>query len=89
MSLSQQRINIPGWIGVAFLLFVWSVILLPKSMMKPLLPVFDKIGPFSWLIPLAMILLPTVAAKRGSKWWWAVTATALITFVIFLRMALD
>lgn len=89
MNLSQHRINIPGWIGVACLLFVWSVILLPKSMMKPMLPVFDKIGPFSWLIPLAMILLPIVAAKRGSKWWWAVTATALITFVVFLRMALD
>lgn len=66
MSLSQHRINIPGWIGVACLLFVWTAILLPKSL-RLLLPVFDKIGPFSWLIPLAMILLPIVAAKRGSK----------------------
>lgn len=88
MNLSQRRINIPGWIGVACLLFMWSAILIPKSM-KGLLPVFDKIGPFSWLVPLATILLPMVAAKRGSKWWLAVTAAAIITFVVFLRMALD
>ena len=86
---AHRRINIPGWIAVACLLFVWSVILLPKSMMKPLLPVFGKIGPFFWLIPLAMILLPMAAAKRGSKWWLAVTAAAIITFGVFLRMVLD
>ena len=67
---------------------MWSAILIPTSM-KVLLPVFDKIGPFSWLVPLAMILLAMVAAKRGSKWWLAVTAAAIITFVVFLRMVLD
>jgi hypothetical protein len=87
MNSFQHRINIPGWIGVACLLFVWSAILLPKSV-KPLLPVFDKIGPFSWLLPLAMIALPIVAARRGSKWWWAVTAAAIITLFAFLRVVL-
>jgi hypothetical protein len=87
MSATQHRINIPGWISVACLLFVWTAILLPKSL-KPLLPVFDKIGPFSWLVPLGMILLPIVAVKRGSKWWWAVTVAAVITLVVLLRVSL-
>jgi hypothetical protein len=54
-----------------------------------LLPVFDEIGPFYWLVPLAMILLPVVAAKRASKWWLAVTAAGVITFFAFLRVVLD
>jgi hypothetical protein len=87
MSMSHRRINIPGLIAVACLLFMWEMILLPKSI-KPLLPVFDKIGPFFWLIPLAMILLPIVAAKRGSKWWWAVTVAAVITLFAVLRFTL-
>jgi hypothetical protein len=61
---------------------MWIAILIPQSM-KVLLSVFDKIGPFSWLVPLAMILLPMVAAKRGSKWWLAVAAAGAITFVVF------
>jgi len=69
------------------LAFMWGMILLPKSI-KPLLPVFDKIGPFFWLVPLAMILLPIVAAKRGSKWWWAVTVAAIITLFAVLRFTL-
>jgi len=87
MNMSHRRINIPGWIAIACLLFMWEMILLPKSI-RPLLPVFDKIGPFFWLIPLAMILLPVVAAKRGSKWWWAVTVAAVITLFAVLRFRL-
>jgi len=67
---------------------MWVEMLIPKSM-KVLFPVLDKIGPFSWLVPLAMILLPIVAAKRGSKWWLAVTAAGAVTFVVFLRIVLD
>jgi hypothetical protein len=88
MKTWQRRINVPGWIGIACLVFLWTEVLAPKSM-KALLPVFDKIGPFSWLLPLAMILLPIIAAKRGSKWSWAVTAAAIISFVVFLRIVLD
>jgi hypothetical protein len=90
MNMSRLRINIPGWIAVACLLFMWEMILLPKSM-KPLLPVFDEIGPlgpFFWLVPLAMILLPIVAAKRGSKCWWAVTVAVVITLFVVLRVSL-
>jgi hypothetical protein len=78
----------PGWIGLACLVFMWLEMLAPKSM-KVLLPVFDEIGPFYWLVPLAMILLPVVAAKRASKWWLAVTAAGVITFFAFLRVVLD
>jgi len=67
--------------------FMWLLKLAPKSM-KSLLPVFDRIGPFFWLVPLATIVLPVIAAKRESKWWWAVTAVAIITLFAFLRAGL-
>ncbi len=67
--------------------FMWLLMLAPKSM-KGLLPVFDRIGPFFWLVPLATIVLPVIAAKRGSKWWWAVTAVAIISLFAFLRAGL-
>ncbi len=60
----------------------------PKSM-KGLLPVFDKIGPFFWLVPLATIVLPVIAAKRGTKWWWAVHGSGDNYFRFFLRIVLD
>ena len=87
MSMSHRRINIPGWIAVACLLFMWAMILLPRSI-KPLLLVLGQMGPFFWLIPLAMILLPMAAAKRGSKWWWAVTVAAVITLFALMRVSL-
>lgn len=68
--------------------FMWLLMLAPKSM-KSLLPIFDKIGPFFWLVPLATIVLPVIAAKRGSKWWWAVEAAAIITLFALLRAVLD
>ena len=88
MNILHRRINFPGWIAVGCMLFMWEMILLPKSM-KPLLPVFDKIGPFFWSVPLAMILLPIVAAKRGSKWWWAVEAIGVITFTVVFVLGMS
>jgi hypothetical protein len=67
---------------------MWAEMLFPKSM-AALLPIFEKIGPFFWLVPLAMILLPILAARKGSKWWLAVSAAAIATFVVFLRIVLD
>jgi hypothetical protein len=55
---------------------------------QALRPVFDKIDPLFWFIPLAMILLPIVAAKRGSKWWWVVKVAAVITLFAVLRFTL-
>ncbi len=83
MSLSRRQINIPGCIGVACIAFTWLLLLVPK-LIRALRPVLDALGPFQWLIVLAMIVLPTVAAKRGSKWWLAVAAVGAITFVNFL-----
>ena len=89
MDCSQRRgINIPGWIGAVCIAFMWLLMLAPKSM-RVLLPVFDKLGPLSWVVPLAMIVLPLIAAKRGSRWWLAVTAAGVITLVAALRIALD
>ena len=88
MDCSQRRgINIPGWIGAVCIAFMWLLMLAPKSM-RVLLPVFDKLGPLSWVY-LAMIVLPLIAAKRGSRWWLAVTAAGVMTLVAALRIALD
>ncbi len=88
MKLLRNRSNALGWIAIACIAFMWLLMLAPKSM-KVLLPVFDKIGPFFWLVPLAMIVLPVIAARRGSKWWLAVTAAGVITLGAALRIALD
>jgi hypothetical protein len=80
---SQRKANILGLIGTTCLLFTLSWILFPKSM-KPLLPLLDKIGPFSWLVLLGMIVLPSMAAKQGSKLWWAATAAGAFTFIALL-----
>jgi hypothetical protein len=67
---------------------MWLEILVPNTM-KVLSPVFERIGPFYWLLPLAMILLPIIAATRGSKWWLTVTAAGIFTLGAFLRIVLD
>ena len=57
--------------------------------MEALFSVFGRIGPFYWLLPLAMIPLPIVAATRGSKRWLSVTAAGVFTLGAFLRIVLD
>ncbi len=74
---------------MACIAFGWFIMLAPKRFVKPVLPVLDVIGPFSWLIILAMLVLPILAAKRGSKWWLAVAAAGAITFADMLHHALD
>jgi hypothetical protein len=88
MNFSKRQTDVAGWIAVACLVFMWLEMLIPNAM-KVLLPVFDRIGPFYWLLPLAMILLPIIAAKRGSKWWLSVTAAGVVTLGAFLRIVLD
>ena len=87
MSFSKRHANVVGWVAVACLVFMWLEMLIPNAM-KVLLPVFDRIGPFYWLLPLAIILLPIMAAKRGSKWWLSVSA-GVVTLGAFLRIVLD
>jgi hypothetical protein len=48
--------------AIGCMAFMWLLMLAPKSM-KSLLPIFDKIGPFFWLVPLATIVFPVIAAK--------------------------
>jgi hypothetical protein len=71
---------------------MWLEMLVPKFMaahFSVLERVLVRIGPYFWFVPLAMILLPTVAAIRGSRWWLAVTAFSIATFVVFLRIVFD
>ena len=79
----DRRSNTLGLIGVACLVITWVVwlvlMLVPKSI-RVLGPVFDALGPFQWLVLLAMFVLPMIAAKRGSRWWLAVAAAGAITF---------
>jgi hypothetical protein len=86
MNLFERQANIGGWIGVTCIVFMWQLMLFPNSV-TVIMPVFENIGPFSWLLPLAMILLPIMAAKRGSKWWWLVTTAGVLTLGAALRIA--
>jgi hypothetical protein len=85
-KLPQNRSNVLGWIAIACMAFMWFLMLAPKFV-GALLPAFE--GPFFWLVPLAMIVLPVIAAARGSKWWLTVTAAGVITLSAFLRIVLD
>jgi hypothetical protein len=84
--ISQRGANILGGIGTGCFLFTLSWLLLPKSTTRVMLPLLDWMGPFQWLILLAMIILPIVAARRGSKWWWVVAIISTGTFVRLLLM---
>ena len=88
MRLLRRRSDALGWIGIACIAFIWLLMLAPNSM-RSLIPAFNVLGAFSWLVPLAMIAMPVIAASRGSKWWLAVTAAAIITLGAFLRIALS
>jgi hypothetical protein len=84
--ISQRRANILGGVGTGCLLFTLGWMLLPKSMTRLMLPLLDRMGPFSWLILLAMLILPIIAARRGSNWWWVVAIAGTGTFVRLLLM---
>lgn len=77
-----------GWIGIACILFGWILVLAPNSV-AVIAPILEKIGPLSWLILIAMVALPVYAAKRESKWWWAVVALGAITIINLLLHALQ
>ncbi len=84
MDSSRHRgISISGWIGVACIAFYWLIMLLPRRV--NLGPLLDFIGPFGWLMLLAMIVLPVIAARRRSKWWFAAVAAGAITLVDVFR----
>ncbi len=92
MRFFRRRTDVAGWIGVACLVTMWLQMLVPKFLaahFSVLDSFFERIGPYYWFLPLAMILLPTFAAIRGSRWWLAVTALSIATFVGFLRIVLD
>jgi len=92
MSIQLRRSSVLGLIGLACVVVMWMQMLAPKFMaahFSVLDSFFERIGPYYWFLPLAMILLPTVAAIRGSRWWLAVTALSIATFVVFLRIVLD
>jgi hypothetical protein len=86
--LSKRQANVAGWLAVVCLVFMWLEMLVPNTM-DLLFPVFGRIGPFYWLLPLAMILLPLIAAVRGSKWWLSVTVAGVVTLGAFLSIVLD
>ena len=83
MRFPLHRINILGWLGVGCIAFYWLIMLTPRRIVN-FGPALDAIGPLGWLILLGMVLMPFVAAWRGSRWWFAVVAAGVITFVNFL-----
>ena len=84
MNFQLQRINIPGWLGVACIAFYWLIMLVPKRIAN-FGPSLDVIGAFGWIILLGMIVLPIAAVRRGSKWWLAAIGAGAFTFVDMLR----
>ena len=85
MDFFKHYTDVAGWIAVAGLVVMWLEMLIPKE----LFPVFARIGPFYWLLPLTIILFPIIAAIRGSKWWLSVTVAGVVTLGAFLRIVLD
>jgi len=84
MNSPQRRVNVLGWLGVVCIVFYWLIILTPKRIVN-FGPALDVIGPFGWLILLGMVVLPIVAAWRGSRWWLAATGAGVITFADVLH----
>ena len=82
------RSSLLGWSGVACVALTWAVLLVPKTYVH-LSRALDRIAYLGPIIALGMVALPTIAAKRGSKWWLAVTATGAITLAVVIGIALD
>jgi hypothetical protein len=78
------RANILGSIGLGLLVLWWLPFLLPKRISKPVVTASGSIGPFWWLLLLGMVVLPIMAARRGSKWWLSVGVAGVITWVVII-----
>jgi|SRR6266568_1221947 len=78
------RANILGSIGLGLVVLWWLPFLLPTRISKPLVTASGSIGPFWWLLLLAMVILPVMAARRGSKWWLSVSVAGVITWVVLI-----
>jgi len=87
MDLPQhRRISIPGLIGVVCIAFIWFARLFPRST-TALRPVLNGLGPLRTLVVLAMVVMPLVAAIRGSQWWFVVVAAGATTMIALLIQA--
>jgi hypothetical protein len=75
--------QILGWIGVACIAFVSLGLRVPPSI-ENFGRVLDLLGPILWVIVLAGIVLPALAAPRGSKWWLAMVAAGVFTFCVWV-----
>ena len=85
---STHQSQIFGSIGAACIAFVWLVLRFPASI-EHFGRVLDVLGPLQWIVVLAMIVLPALAARRGSKWWLAIAAVGVITFCVCVVAALE
>jgi hypothetical protein len=82
----HRRISIPGMIGVICIAFIWLARLLPRSS-TALKPVLNGLGPLQALVVLARVVMPVIAAIRGSKWWLVVAAAGATTMIALLIQA--
>ena len=83
MNTRQRLQNVYGWVSVALIAFLWSLLLYP-DWVGPFGPLLDKIGPFFWMIPIAMIVFASRAAKRGPKRWYVVFGISVATLIAFV-----
>ncbi len=82
--MKSTRTNmVLGTLGPILLLILWlSAKFFPRESDKLLRPY----GLFIWLgVLAAAILLPTIAAVRGSKWWFLAVAMCVSIALWFFR----
>jgi hypothetical protein len=73
-----RRSTVVGCIGLMCLAFFWTAALVPS--VADMLP-DSSLGKIAVVIVfLAAVPLTTVAAIRGSRWWWVAVAASALTF---------
>jgi hypothetical protein len=76
MAEARRHSTTVGWIGVLCLVPYWTVRFAPE-VADTFESSFGTFAVFGGV--LAGVLLTTIAAIRGSKWWWVVAVASVIT----------
>jgi hypothetical protein len=79
MAEARRHSTIIGWLGVLCLVPYWTARFAPDVADTYASSSFGTFAVFGAL--LAGVLLTTIAAIRGSKWWLVVVAAGAITLV--------
>jgi hypothetical protein len=88
MAEARRHSATVGWVGVLCLAPYWTARFAPDIADAYASSSFGKFAVLGTL--LAGVLLTTIAAIRGSKWWWGVVVASAITladlYIHFLQV---